>query len=136
VGLGRSRRDAETVGDLLIGTSGGDQLDHLALPIRNDRPALVQYSDHVGEANKGRARCLFAGGRNFGITPCGVAAAPFRFALHPRTLQPCLSARAVAKRTRQVHVLQRLRRPLHKARSAAREGHKVVTVVFADLSAS
>jgi hypothetical protein len=41
VGLGRSRRDAETAGYLLIGTSGGDQLDHLALPIRNDRLALV-----------------------------------------------------------------------------------------------
>jgi hypothetical protein len=41
VGLGRSRRDAETAGDLFVGTSGGDQLDHLALPIRDDRLTLM-----------------------------------------------------------------------------------------------
>ena len=47
MGLGRSRRDAETAGDLFVGTSGGDQLDHLALPIRDDRLTLMQYSDHA-----------------------------------------------------------------------------------------
>jgi hypothetical protein len=41
VRLGRSRRDAETAGDLFVGTPGGDQLDHLALPIRDDRLTLM-----------------------------------------------------------------------------------------------
>jgi len=41
VRLGRSRRDAETAGDLFVGTPGGNQLDHLALPIRDDRLTLM-----------------------------------------------------------------------------------------------
>jgi len=42
VGLRRSRRDAETAGDLVVRAAGGDQLDHLTLPIRDDRRALMQ----------------------------------------------------------------------------------------------
>jgi hypothetical protein len=41
VGLRRTRRDAETASDLLIRASGGDQLDHLTLPIRNNRRPLA-----------------------------------------------------------------------------------------------
>ena len=41
VGLRRARRDAETVSDLFVGTPGGDQLDHLTLPIRDDRRPLM-----------------------------------------------------------------------------------------------
>ncbi len=41
VGLRRARRDAETACDLFVGTSGGDQLDHLTLPIRDDRRPLM-----------------------------------------------------------------------------------------------
>jgi hypothetical protein len=46
VGLRRPRRDTETVSDFLVRAAGGDQLDHLALPIGDDRRALMQNSDH------------------------------------------------------------------------------------------
>src|SRR3954468_12057476 len=42
VGLGGSRRDAETSCDLVVRVSGGDQLDHLKLPIRDGGRPLVQ----------------------------------------------------------------------------------------------
>jgi hypothetical protein len=47
VGLGGSRRDAEPSCDLLVRVSGGDELDHLELPIRDRRRSLVQHCDHA-----------------------------------------------------------------------------------------
>ena len=46
MGLGGSRRDAEPSCDLLVRVSGGDQLDHLKLPIRDCRRPLMQDCDH------------------------------------------------------------------------------------------
>src|SRR5207344_509327 len=74
VGLRRPRRDAETACDLIVRAAGGDQLDHLTLPIRDDRRALVQQFDHGGDATNGSAPCLLTGRRILGATPNGVLA--------------------------------------------------------------
>src|SRR5436190_19917339 len=42
VSLRRPRRDAETACDLVVRATVSDQLDHLTLPIRDDRRALMQ----------------------------------------------------------------------------------------------
>jgi len=46
MGLSGSRRDAEPRRDLFVRVSGGDQLDHLKLPIRDCRRPLMQDCDH------------------------------------------------------------------------------------------
>jgi hypothetical protein len=47
MGLGGSRRDAESRADLFVRISGGDQLDYLKLPIRDCRRSLMQDCDHA-----------------------------------------------------------------------------------------
>jgi hypothetical protein len=69
VSLRGPRRDAEAPRDLVVRASGGDQLDHLKLPIRDHRRPLVQDCDHGGDANNGRLPRLLTAGRNFGATP-------------------------------------------------------------------
>jgi hypothetical protein len=63
------RRDAEAPRDLLVRASGGDQLDHLKLPIRDHRRPLVQDCDHGGDANNGADPRLLTARRNFRATP-------------------------------------------------------------------
>ena len=53
VSLCGSRRNAETPRYLIVRASGGDQLDHLKLPICDHRRPLMQDCDHAGEANSG-----------------------------------------------------------------------------------
>jgi hypothetical protein len=48
------------VSRFLVRAAGGDQLDHLALPIGDDRRALMQNSDHGADASTGLAACLLA----------------------------------------------------------------------------
>jgi len=56
VSLRRPRRDAEATADFLVRATFSDELDHLTLPIRDDRRPLMKQFDHAGEANNGRAR--------------------------------------------------------------------------------
>src|SRR5262245_17756786 len=88
--LRRPRRDAEPASDLLVRAPIGDQLDHLALPFRDDRRALVQHFDHGGDANNGPAACLLVGRRIFGGTPKGVARGmtPRRSSRRKRAISP------------------------------------------------
>jgi hypothetical protein len=75
VSLCGPRRDAEAPRYLIIRASGGDQLDHLKLPIRDHRRPLVQDCDHGGEANSSPGPRLLTRRRNFRCTSHGVPAA-------------------------------------------------------------
>ena len=51
VRLRRPRRDAEALADLVVRQPGGDQLDHLALPLRDPEVPLGQHLCHAADAN-------------------------------------------------------------------------------------
>lgn len=70
-----SRRDAEPLCDLVVRASGGDQLDHLKLPIGDDGRSLMQDCDHGDEANSAIERRLLTLRRVFPYTPEGVGLA-------------------------------------------------------------
>src|SRR5881397_2647471 len=55
--LRRSRRDAESLADLVVREAGCDQLDNLALPVGDLQRPLVQYLCHAVDANNGLAGC-------------------------------------------------------------------------------
>jgi len=62
VGLRGSRRDAEPSCDLVVRVSGGDQLDHLKLPIRDCRRPLMQDCDHAATLPTHFARAYWPDG--------------------------------------------------------------------------
>ena len=49
--------DAQTLADLVVRESGCDQLDHLALPLRDLQLPLGEYLCHAADANNALARC-------------------------------------------------------------------------------
>lgn len=68
----RARRDAEATRDFLVRVAGGDELDHLTLPIGDHGRPLMQDCDHGGDANNGQQARLLTGWRNFGRKPRGL----------------------------------------------------------------
>ena len=62
MGLRGSRRDAEPSCDLVVRVSGGDQLDHLKLPIRDCRRPLMQDCDHAATLTTRVARAYWPDG--------------------------------------------------------------------------